>query len=432
MPRDGSGIYTRPPGTNAVPDTTIESSKYNGNVADVETDLNAPRPIIAGGTGANNAVDAANNLGVVTGKGTQTFTEAEKAVARNNIAAAPFDALAYNGMQVNGSMEVSQENGTTGVGGIVNNTKYITDGWAIQSIGVGSVTGAAITAAPPPGGTTSLQLFVNTANGSPASGDLLRIIHRIEGYRVSRLGWGGSNPQPMTIGFWVWTTVAGAYSGAVINAAGNRSYAFLFTVSAASTWQYITQTIPGDTTGVWQQSNLTGLELSITLMAGTTYKTTAGAWAAGGFFGATGMINGAAANNFLISSVIALPGTQAPTAAQSPLIMRPYDQELATCQRYYQQLGAEFVGLAENSTQTFGTMVLRPIMRAAPTCSIFAPNATNGLHSVGVNCTPTGIAGSGPTITTDMIGFTLTTSGLTTGYSVVGYVDGWLKADARL
>jgi hypothetical protein len=62
MPRDGSGIYTRPPGTNGVPDTTIESSKYNSFVADVEADLNAPRPIIAGGTGASSASAARANL----------------------------------------------------------------------------------------------------------------------------------------------------------------------------------------------------------------------------------------------------------------------------------------------------------------------------------------------------------------------------------
>jgi hypothetical protein len=63
MPRDGSGIYTTPPGTTAVPDTTIESTKYNNNVADVATDLNAARPVIAGGTGATNALDARAALG---------------------------------------------------------------------------------------------------------------------------------------------------------------------------------------------------------------------------------------------------------------------------------------------------------------------------------------------------------------------------------
>jgi hypothetical protein len=61
-PRDGSNIYHRPPGTDGIPDTTIESTKYNAYVGDVEQDLNLPRPIVAGGTGANNATDALTNL----------------------------------------------------------------------------------------------------------------------------------------------------------------------------------------------------------------------------------------------------------------------------------------------------------------------------------------------------------------------------------
>ena len=58
MPRDGSGIYTLPPGTPAVTDTTIESTKYNGFIGDIEGDLNAIRPIIAGGTGGNSPATA--------------------------------------------------------------------------------------------------------------------------------------------------------------------------------------------------------------------------------------------------------------------------------------------------------------------------------------------------------------------------------------
>jgi len=69
MPRDASGIYTTPAGTTAVPDTTIESAKYNANVADVAADLNAPRPIVAGGTGATSAAGALTALGAVAKAG---------------------------------------------------------------------------------------------------------------------------------------------------------------------------------------------------------------------------------------------------------------------------------------------------------------------------------------------------------------------------
>ena len=69
MPRDGSNIYTRPPGTDGAPDTTIESAKYNAMVADVEADLNIPRPIVAGGTASSTPRDAMIALkGEVTGQ----------------------------------------------------------------------------------------------------------------------------------------------------------------------------------------------------------------------------------------------------------------------------------------------------------------------------------------------------------------------------
>jgi len=57
MPRNGSGVYSHP-FPDVVEGTTIESAVFNGNTSDVEQDLNTPRPIVAGGTGASNAHDA--------------------------------------------------------------------------------------------------------------------------------------------------------------------------------------------------------------------------------------------------------------------------------------------------------------------------------------------------------------------------------------
>jgi hypothetical protein len=62
MPRSGTGEYTTPLGVLAVPGFTIESAKYNLNINDVANDLNAARPIVAGGTGASNVNEALVNL----------------------------------------------------------------------------------------------------------------------------------------------------------------------------------------------------------------------------------------------------------------------------------------------------------------------------------------------------------------------------------
>jgi hypothetical protein len=61
MPRDGSGTYAQP-FPPVMSDTTIESTVYNGYTADVTIDLNTPRPIVVGGTGATSAAAALDNL----------------------------------------------------------------------------------------------------------------------------------------------------------------------------------------------------------------------------------------------------------------------------------------------------------------------------------------------------------------------------------
>lgn len=63
MPIDGSGTYTVPVGTLAVPGTTIESAPYNAFLADLVTAMNTVRPIVKGGTGATSAAAALANLG---------------------------------------------------------------------------------------------------------------------------------------------------------------------------------------------------------------------------------------------------------------------------------------------------------------------------------------------------------------------------------
>jgi hypothetical protein len=63
MPRNGSGVYTKAAGTTAVANTTIESAKYNSAIDDIAADLNAARPITAGGTGATSAAAARTGLG---------------------------------------------------------------------------------------------------------------------------------------------------------------------------------------------------------------------------------------------------------------------------------------------------------------------------------------------------------------------------------
>lgn len=77
MPRNLSGVYSLPSGslvTDGVDD--ILATQHNTPLEDIESDMNAARPVVAGGTGASNAADARANLGLGT-----MATQAASAVA---------------------------------------------------------------------------------------------------------------------------------------------------------------------------------------------------------------------------------------------------------------------------------------------------------------------------------------------------------------
>lgn len=63
MPRSG-GIYSLPAGTTAVAGEVIDPDDFNAFTADIVSDLNAARPVSAGGTGSATAEAARTALGL--------------------------------------------------------------------------------------------------------------------------------------------------------------------------------------------------------------------------------------------------------------------------------------------------------------------------------------------------------------------------------
>ena len=543
MPRDGSGIYHTPPGTDGVPDTTIDSAKYNTNVHDVETDLNTPRPIVAGGTGASDQAGALFNMSgeeaaqVVTNwdsmvwvpgsfyaassatgtapanghafagicyineplanpptnqnlvveardldaaltvpvwlpniiyaigdsardsadnsvwKATasntsaastfalarasmpgvwvaapaipvtqyvrikkagvwgawssnvpansvrydinQILTAAEQTQARKNIYAAPFDTMAYSGLQINGSMEVSQELGTTGTG---TGGQYSLDGWKLARGGVPQIT-ARQAASPMYGLTNILWIAVTTAQPTLTNSDAVNFYQPIEGYRTARLAFGTANAQSVTIGFWSAHHLTGIYSIAVQNGAGNRTYVATYTQNVADAPEYKTITVPGCLDGTWNVDNTVGMYVIFTVANGNTPAASVNSWIAGSTqpFAST-QVNGVSstANNFRITGVVVLPGIEAPSAARSALIMRPYDQELMTCMRYYQKSYAYGVAPGANTGAAGGIIDIggaqtgaisalvqfMATMRAAPSINVWDAVGNSGKISL--------------------------------------------------
>jgi hypothetical protein len=325
--------------------------------------------------------------------------------------------MAYSGLQINGSFDVSQEKGNTAT---TTNGQYICDGWLANASGtmviymIPSNSPGSFNGLP-----NSLYAQTTTAQASLAAGDYWVASQKIEGYRVARLSWGTSSAQPITIGFWTLFHVPGVYSGVIRNGALNRCYAFTYTHAAADVAQYNVITIPGDTTGTWASDNTTGMQIVFTFAAGSgNVAPSANSWLAGGYIAAPGQVNGASAttNTFRITGVIVLPGNEAPSAARSPFVMRPYDQELVTCKRYFEIQRGTHTHYVNGVGSWGGDPVsFKTEKRANPTV---AP-----LNATGANC-------SGPTIgSISQWGFNWSVSIISAGGAFISF--DW-NADARL
>jgi hypothetical protein len=178
-----------------------------------------------------------------------------------------------------------------------------------------------------------------TGSGTIAAGDFAGVVHPIEGYRATRLGFGASGALPITIGFWVSATVAGTCAVSLRNQAATRAYVVDVTINNANTWEWHVVTIPGDTTGTWLQTNGTGIFITWNFFCGSTFQAAANTWTAANKFGTAATTNFFASNNNLvaITGVIVLPGAHQLSPEMSPLLQRPLADDLLIAQRYYEK-----------------------------------------------------------------------------------------------
>jgi hypothetical protein len=340
-------------------------------------------PVANGGTALSSAGAAGNML---------------VASSASAYSAVTMPTFGYRNRIINGNMVIDQRNNGASVT-INTSTPFIVDRFNGYS-DLANMTGQRSTTVPS-GFTNSVSITVGTG-ASPTSGQISRLEQRIEGFNIADLGWGAAGAQAVTLSFWVRSSITGTHSGAIGNSAGNRSYPFTFTISAANTWEYETITIPGDTTGTWLADNGTGVRVLFNLGTGSTFLGTAGAWAASNFFGATGSVQLSATTGatFFITGVQLERGSIA-----TAFDYRDYGRELIMCQRYYQKYQNILVSGYNGSTGSVFTMMSFPVeLRATPSL-VYSGIAYSNSSNLITNVINTKLVRFGLQITSTGLGF---------------------------
>ena len=237
---------------------------------------------------------------------------------------------------INGAMQFSQR--TTSESGLSSsNTVRVLDRFQVRINSTGTWTVSQSTQSPP-GFAHSMRWQCTTADASLGASDFMYMAHRFEGKDVQDLAKGTSSAKPVTVSFWVRSTVTGSYSFRLVDNQNNRQIGQNYTVNQADTWEHKTMTFAGDTTGALANDNSNRLSMLWWLAVGsnrtsgaipTSWETMTTADEAAG---QTANIASSTSNNFFITGIQLEVGRNA-----TEFEHRSYGEELALCQRYYQK-----------------------------------------------------------------------------------------------
>lgn len=292
---------------------------------------------------------------------------------------------------INGDMVIDQQNAGTSVVVSTTATVYSVDTMAAQGqIAKGVFTLQQLQTIPPTNFTNYLHVAVTTADGSIAAGATYTLQNRIEGYCIRDFNWGTVNAKTVAVSFWARSSRTGTFSASLYQSAGSlNSYVFNYTINSANTWQYFTVTIPGPTSGTFDNTTGIGIRIFWDLGCGTSSETTAGSWQSGNFFRTAGSVK----LIDTISSTLDVTGVQMELGTSStPFEFRPYATELVMCQRYLETTYfGVVIGSASNNfydsanavqinttTMRSQSMPFKVLKRAAPTVTLYSTSGVAG------------------------------------------------------
>jgi len=314
-------------------------------------------------------------------------------------------------MNINGDMRVWQRGTTASNPSTAGAWVFGADRYGIQVHDMGTVTTTIDTDVPSVGGFNRSTKIACTATGTSAASSNLMLIHRIEGQDSQCTNYGTSNPEYLTLSFWIKSNKSGAFNVNFENedtsvvtggSSADQGYQTKQFIHSADTWEYKTVTIEGDKYSPFAFNTNKGLCFDIVLSSSgqssgsPTFDngTPSAEWS---------LLNNnqrsvhnehyfasSTANYYKITGIQLELGKVA-----TPFEHRSYGEELALCQRYAVILTAGayatygFDGFFENSTTAKATMNFPVSMRDAPSITMSGTFAMDGASSGPVISNPT-------------------------------------------
>ena len=297
---------------------------------------------------------------------------------------------------INGAMQVAQRSASVaGIG--ASGGYFTTDRWTIS---VGATSAGRFTSAQvgdgPDGIANCTKLTCTTADTSIAAGELLQFQTKLEGQDLQQMNKGIASAKKVTVSFYVKGNAAATYSVEMHDRDNTRFNSQEFSVT--TDWVRIVKTFAADVddgSSPYGDDNAVSMSLNFNLHGGSTY--TGGSHTDNVWHETVNQRLGDNATSFFDSTnrTFFITGVQMEVGSQAtPFEHRSFGEELALCQRYYQQI----VGVSDqtmfgsgraNGTSTAEVAVpLAVSLRASPTMSSLA-FAVFGTAGAGATATAT-------------------------------------------
>jgi len=258
---------------------------------------------------------------------------------------------------INGAMQVAQR-GTSSTGLGASDGYYTVDRFGLNF----SSTGARLTMTQDSptdlsGFTKALKLDCTTADTSIGSAEYIQLHYRIEGQDLQQLKKGTSDAEKITISFYVKGNASATYTCEIEDVDNNRYNSQEFSVTTS--WTKVTLTYNADTTGVLDNDNGQSMAINFWLHVGSNF--TGGTHTDNVWHTTANQRVGDNQTSFADSTdrTFFITGVQLEVGSQAtPFEHRSFGEELALCQRYFQQWTQEASGFSTNNYAAVGDAVM--------------------------------------------------------------------------